>query len=48
MFEKLPIPISNIVLILGVVATAWGFYEYNAQPNWHLCRDPVTPGGELR
>jgi hypothetical protein len=29
MFEKLPIPISNIVLILGVVATAWGFYEYN-------------------
>lgn len=29
MFEKLPIPISNLVLILGVVATAWGFYEYN-------------------
>lgn len=29
MFEKLPFPISNLVLVLGVVATAWGFYEYN-------------------
>lgn len=29
MFEKLPFPISNIVLVAGVAATLFGFINYN-------------------
>lgn len=29
MFSRLPVPISVIVLVLGVVGTVWGFVEYN-------------------
>ena len=29
MFEKLPLPLSTIVLLVGVAATAWGFLNYN-------------------
>lgn len=29
MFERLPVPISTIVLVLGVIGTVWGFANYN-------------------
>ncbi len=29
MFEKLPVPLSTLVLITGVVVTIWGFFNYN-------------------
>ncbi len=29
MFERLPVPLSTIVLVLGVIATVWGFANYN-------------------
>jgi len=29
MFEKLPLPLSTLVLLAGVAATAWGFAQYS-------------------
>lgn len=29
MFSRLPVPLSTIVLVLGVAGTIWGFVEYN-------------------
>lgn len=29
MFERLPVPLSTIVLTLGVIGTVWGFANYN-------------------